>query len=78
MDPINRLKKNLEASIYAKHQLLADAESLALFSEAVETVVDRYQRGGRIYIAGNGGSQADAQHLGCRSAEYRFLRARWR
>ena len=46
MDPIDRLKKNLEAYIHA-----------------VETVVDRYQRGGRIYIAGNGGSAADAQHL---------------
>jgi len=29
----------------------------------VATVVDRYKRGGRIYIAGNGGSAADAQHL---------------
>ena len=34
-----------------------------MFSEAVATVVERYKRGGRIYIAGNGGSAADAQHL---------------
>lgn len=26
-------------------------------------VVDSYQQGGRLYIAGNGGSAADAQHL---------------
>lgn len=63
LGPIDRLTKNLEASIHAKHRLLADAECLALFAEAVETVVDRYKRGGRIYIAGNGGSAADAQHL---------------
>ncbi len=63
MDPIERLKKNLEASIQAKHQLLADAECLPLFAKAVETVVDRYKHGGRLYIAGNGGSAADAQHL---------------
>lgn len=63
LDPIERLKKNLEASIQAKHQLLADAECLLLFANAVETVVDRYKHGGRIYIAGNGGSAADAQHL---------------
>lgn len=65
-DPLNtiaRLKKNLEASIQAKYQLLADEECLSLFSKAVEIVVDRYKQGGRIYIAGNGGSAADAQHL---------------
>ena len=63
MDTIARLKKNLQASIQAKHQLLADDSCLGLFSKAVETVVDRYKKGGRIYIAGNGGSAADAQHL---------------
>ncbi len=63
MDPIKCLKKNLETSIQAKQQLLADTECLSLFAKAVETVVDRYKRGGRLYIAGNGGSAADAQHL---------------
>ncbi len=63
MNTIARLKKNLEASIQAKQQLLVDEECLRLFSKAVETVVDRYKQGGRIYIAGNGGSAADAQHL---------------
>lgn len=63
MNTIEQLKKNLEASILAKQQLLADAESLSLFARAVETVVGRYRHGGRIYIAGNGGSAADAQHL---------------
>ena len=63
MNTIARLKKNLQASIHAKHQLLADEDCLAVFSKAVETVVERYKTGGRIYIAGNGGSAADAQHL---------------
>jgi D-sedoheptulose 7-phosphate isomerase len=63
LNTIERLKKNLETSIQAKQQLLADGECLRLFSKAVETVVDRYKHGGRIYIAGNGGSAADAQHL---------------
>jgi D-sedoheptulose 7-phosphate isomerase len=63
LDPIKCLKKNLETSIQAKQQLLADTEYLSLFAKAVETVVDRYKRGGRLYIAGNGGSAADAQHL---------------
>lgn len=63
LNPVERLKKNLESSIQAKRQLLADTECLSLFASAVETVVDRYKQGGRIYIAGNGGSAADAQHL---------------
>lgn len=63
MNTIARLKKNLEASIQAKYQLLADEECLNIFAKAVEIVVDRYKQGGRIYVAGNGGSAADAQHL---------------
>lgn len=63
MNTIERLTKNLEASIAAKQQLLADPGCMTLFSNAVEAVVARYKDGGRIYIAGNGGSAADAQHL---------------
>ncbi|MCX7114397.1 MAG: SIS domain-containing protein [Gammaproteobacteria bacterium] len=57
------LKKNIQASIQAKHQFLEDVEALTEFSEAVDMVVSRYQQGGCLYIAGNGGSAADAQHL---------------
>lgn len=63
MDTITRLKKNLEASMQAKNQLLADETCLGQFSAAVDAVVKQYKQGGRIYIAGNGGSAADAQHL---------------
>lgn len=63
MDPIKYLKKNLVLSIQAKQQLLADEACLQLFERAVTAVVDSYQQGGRLYIAGNGGSAADAQHL---------------
>lgn len=63
MDPIERLKDNIHTSIEAKRQLMANGECLSLFSKAVATIVERYKCGGRIYIAGNGGSAADAQHL---------------
>ncbi|MBS4051843.1 MAG: SIS domain-containing protein [Methylomonas sp.] len=63
MDPIEYLKKNLALSIQAKQQLLTDEACLRLFERAVMAVVDSYKQGGRIYIAGNGGSAADAQHL---------------
>lgn len=63
MNPIHQLQKNLEASIQAKHQLLDNRVCLSLFAQAVDIIVERYQHGGRLYIAGNGGSAADAQHL---------------
>lgn len=63
MIAIERLKFNLEASIQAKKDFLEDAQMLSIFSDAVDAVVDKYQKGGRLYIAGNGGSAADAQHL---------------
>ena len=63
MNTIEILKKNIHASIQAKLEFFANSESLDLFSKAVETVVNQYKKGGRIYIAGNGGSAADAQHL---------------
>lgn len=57
------LNANLHASIAAKHELLANAEQLGNFGRAFDEVVLRYKTGGRLYIAGNGGSAADAQHL---------------
>jgi len=57
------LVDNLEASIRAKQELLGNAELLDAFGRATEAVVQRYRAGGRLYIAGNGGSAADAQHL---------------
>lgn len=58
-----RLKANVMASIEAKQQLLEDALTHARFEAAVEQVIACYRAGGRLYIAGNGGSAADAQHL---------------
>lgn len=63
MNTRERLIKNLTASIGAKQQLLADPACIDQFAVAVQAVVDCYKAGGRIYIAGNGGSAADAQHL---------------
>lgn len=63
MNTIDCLKKNLLASIEAKHLLINDSASLKMFSASVEAVIKCYKQGGRIYIAGNGGSAADAQHL---------------
>jgi D-sedoheptulose 7-phosphate isomerase len=61
--PVDRIRRNIDASISAKQALAADTATLAVFARAVDTVIARYRNGGRLYIAGNGGSAADAQHL---------------
>ena len=57
------LRTNIESSIEAKKYFLAQAEEIEEFSKAVNCLVQCYKSDGRIYIAGNGGSAADAQHL---------------
>lgn len=61
--PVDRIRRNIDASISAKQALAADTATLAVFARAVDTVIARYRNGGRLYVAGNGGSAADAQHL---------------
>lgn len=59
----NLLKQNIAASIEAKQNMVRDAMMMECFNQAVKHVIACYQAGGRLYIAGNGGSAADAQHL---------------
>ncbi len=42
---------------------MVNTEVLDQFERAVRMVINCYKSGGRLYIAGNGGSAADAQHL---------------
>jgi len=57
------LKKNLSVSIEAKTKLFSDEESLEMFNSAIEALLSTYKKGGRLFLAGNGGSAADSQHL---------------
>lgn len=63
MNYIETLKLNISDSVAAKQSLLHDINLQDVFSLATTHVVDCYRKGGRLYIAGNGGSAADAQHL---------------
>jgi len=54
---------NLSASINAKNIFIEDKLQRQVFEDATNEVIKRYKLGARIYIAGNGGSAADAQHL---------------
>lgn len=57
------LLTRLIASIEAKQALLSDLDRIATFEAIADAVVAAYKSGGRLYVAGNGGSAADAQHL---------------
>lgn len=57
------LEKNIRLAIESQTLLLESSELLANFTKAVDHVVSCYRNGGRLYIAGNGGSAADSQHL---------------
>lgn len=59
----NHLIARLNRSIEAKQAFCRDEKMLFAFSAAVERLITAYRAGGRLYIAGNGGSAADAQHL---------------
>lgn len=63
MKPSAILGRNIRASIETKQRLLALGDQLETFDKAVEATLASYRKGGRLYIAGNGGSAADAQHL---------------
>lgn len=57
------LVRNLKDSVAAKLALLERNDQVEIFDRAVAVLVAAYKAGGRLYVAGNGGSAADAQHL---------------
>lgn len=63
LNPSEVLRTNLNDSIAAKQAFMVDQERLAVFESAIQIIAKSYRSGGRLYIAGNGGSAADAQHL---------------
>ncbi len=50
----------IEASIEASRSLIGQA---GLITRVADDIVSAVRRGGRVYLFGNGGSAADAQHL---------------
>jgi D-sedoheptulose 7-phosphate isomerase len=54
------LKKNIEASIDAKKSLLKFEDKI---NYAIKIVYKKIKNKGKVFLCGNGGSAADAQHL---------------
>ena len=63
MNPKSILEKNLRNSIKAKQSFLQSLSILEEFNDAIKALFECYSKGGKLYLAGNGGSAADSQHL---------------
>src|SRR5438270_9914434 len=74
-DAEQRAIKNIQDSLNVKRALLDDHGFLALLAEVGHRMADAIGQGNRVFYFGNGGSAADAQHLGAELTG-RYLRER--
>lgn len=59
----SNINKIIEESIATKHRMLSDPMTLNSIEQAVGYLKKCILSGNRIYLCGNGGSAADAQHI---------------
>ena len=64
---MERIKKEIQNSINIKQKILLDNSLIAQIEGIASTCLNSLRSGGKIILAGNGGSFADAQHI---SAEF--------
>ena len=55
--------QQISDSISVKEAMLADPELLSQIEAVAELIIETYRNGGKVLIASNGGSAADAQHI---------------
>lgn len=60
---MNKISKQILESIKAKLKLLEDGEQINNIQKAGKLIIDAFNGGNKLLIAGNGGSAADAQHF---------------
>jgi len=63
MGDIQKVKDILRESISVKERFLSDEVNVAAVAEAAELMIDRFDKGGKVLVFGNGGSAADSQHF---------------
>ncbi len=59
----DKIKSIISASIEVKKKVLADEELIKRIEEVAFGIAGAFKNGNRLYLCGNGGSAADAQHL---------------
>lgn len=57
------IKQQIEEAAYISTQMAADEKLVALLEVVSQACIVCYRAGGKILLAGNGGSAADAQHI---------------
>ena len=57
------IQQEVENSISTKQHLLNDQDLLVQIENVAKACIDVFRQGGKIILAGNGGSAADAQHI---------------
>ena len=63
MNHLDYIKNEFIESVKVKEAVLNNPKILNQINDVANLLVETYQLGGRIFLAGNGGSAADAQHL---------------
>lgn len=63
MDYKAYIRESFQMAAANMKALSESQEVLNSFAAAIEAIVESYKKGGCMYIAGNGGSAADAQHI---------------
>lgn len=57
------IRQQIEEAARISAQMVADEQLVARLEAVAQACIDCYQAGGKILLAGNGGSAADAQHI---------------
>lgn len=63
MDCKGTITKRLAEHQLVIERLIADESLQTAIAESVDTIINCFKYGGKVYFCGNGGSAADAQHL---------------
>ncbi len=57
------ISNQIENSLQIKHAIVNSPTFMSELKEACQLCLEAYKNGGKLIIAGNGGSAADAQHI---------------
>lgn len=63
MDSKGTITKRLAEHQETIQRIISDEKLQSTIAEAVDTIINCFKYGGKVYFCGNGGSAADAQHL---------------
>jgi len=60
---LSYVENEFQASVAVKQRILSDSEFMQQVTDMGHLLIDRYEAGNKLLVAGNGGSAADAQHI---------------